>query len=644
MNKFLDRFTIRGKILALVIPTLALLGVTLWIGISGQSKINGHTSVILNEELEPMAEAIDLANYYAVNMVDTAHKVASGSMSPEEGIKSFEMVQSKTAEHWDFLNKAIDDPGEVKRLEEAKALRTKVDAILLELIAATKAGDLAKVNKIRNTTMYPAVDPLSELIGAQIKDNLEHSQHEAHAGLEEFQTASRASLVVGAVAAVFALILGLLIAKRLSGQSGAIVRQLSTVAEQDIARIRESLEALAKGNLTTRADMTSVPVDVTSKDEFGQLNAALNNIIRDVAMTAEAYEAARNDLRGLVNEIQGGATNLQGSATTLTQRATDMTETAATLSYVVSQVAESASHSAEGAQRIAEGSSTLSKNASETNAQMEAMATLVGKVSDGSQVQREAVTETNEGMSSALSAVERTREGVATIRTQIESTSETVSQLGEKGQQIGEIVKTIEDIAEQTNLLALNAAIEAARAGDAGRGFAVVADEVRKLAERSAQATKTIAELINSVRADVGSAVSATSLTQTEIESLAAAADAMVGTIEIVSDSIAKVDRVATENIKLVNTMKTQTESVFAEIEQVSATSEQNASGAEELSATAEESAASAQEMSASVDEQSRAIKEVEEMITELQALSSQLTAAVSRFEVTESPSLKVAA
>jgi len=219
-----------------------------------------------------------------------------------------------------------------------------------------------------------------------------------------------------------------------------------------------------------------------------------------------------------------------------------------------------------------------------------------------------------------------------------------VSQLGEKGQQIGEIVKTIEDIAEQTNLLALNAAIEAARAGDAGRGFAVVADEVRKLAERSAQATKTIAELINSVRADVGSAVSATSLTQTEIESLAAAADAMVGTIEIVSDSIAKVDRVATENIKLVNTMKTQTESVFAEIEQVSATSEQNASGAEELSATAEESAASAQEMSASVDEQSRAIKEVEEMITELQALSSQLTAAVSRFEVSESPSLKVAA
>ncbi|OMH28371.1 hypothetical protein BGP75_20930 [Motiliproteus sp. MSK22-1] len=115
----------------------------------------------------------------------------------------------------------------------------------------------------------------------------------------------------------------------------------------------------------------------------------------------------------------------------------------------------------------------------------------------------DAASSANEGQYSVNQSAEvmfRLEKTISELAEDVREGASMITRLREDSQNIESVLNVIISIADQTNLLALNAAIEAARAGESGRGFAVVADEVRQLAQRTAESTQEIRQIIDGLQ------------------------------------------------------------------------------------------------------------------------------------------------
>jgi methyl-accepting chemotaxis protein len=243
------------------------------------------------------------------------------------------------------------------------------------------------------------------------------------------------------------------------------------------------------------------------------------------------------------------------------------------LDVAMAQVGEAVRQIEAAANQIGQGSQSLAQGTSEQASTLEEISSTLEELT--------AMTSQNAGNAAQARGLAEISQSSATAgATAMDRLSQAIDKIKTSADQTAKIIKTIDEIAFQTNLLALNAAVEAARAGDAGKGFAVVAEEVRSLAQRSAEAAKNTAEMIEGAtrNADEGVRLGAdVSRVLGEIVSGVAKVGDIVSEIAAASDEQAK-------GIKQINTAVSQVNLVT---QQTASSSEQSASAAAELSAQA---------------------------------------------------------
>ncbi|HEV2558534.1 MAG TPA: methyl-accepting chemotaxis protein [Microvirga sp.] len=456
----------------------------------------------LSERVVPMRDLKIVSDMYAVNVVDAAHKVRHGNFTWEQGAAAVTEAKQRIGGHWDRYSEGHLTERETVLVREFIRRAISADATIDELLLVLKRRDKAALERIAVNELYPAMDPVTEIIS-----ELSNLQIETTGGMVAAAEAVHGSTewfmrgISLTAAAVFAFSLWLILFRIL----------------KPIGQLRHAMMKLADGDLAV-----AVP-GVKRRDEVGLMAQAVA-VFKQHASEVEALRDVQDKQRD-----QARVARIRALNTIADQLDAEVRQAATVLGGSADQAAGSSRAVVEAVQLTRQRSLAASAGSERTHASVNAVA--------------QATDELSRSLADVSNQVSRVAAVSQEARAASDATRGTVDTLASAATRIGEVVRLIAEIASQTNLLALNATIEAARAGEAGKGFAVVASEVKALATQTARATDDIAAQIGAIQAATGEVVGSVADIGAVIREMDGIASTIAETVDAQSRSTEEIAR-----------------------------------------------------------------------------------------------------
>ena len=261
--------TIRLRLMLSIFAMLTVIVVVAGTGYLSAQRMQASMASVYADRVVPLSDLKDIADAYAVQIVDTSHKVRAGTMQPQAGLAEIAKARTTISEKWKAYTATKLTPEEAKLVEKARTLFVPADRAVEKLNTLLGASDKTALAAFVEQEMYPIIDAVSDAISQLISLQLVIAKEEYTASERAYD---RFMIIMEVLLAVAALIVG--------GSVWVILRKVSV----PLGRITGSMTQLAGGDL--QADIPAA----TGRDEIAAMTRALL-VFKDSMVAREKAEA-----------------------------------------------------------------------------------------------------------------------------------------------------------------------------------------------------------------------------------------------------------------------------------------------------------------------------------------------------------------
>ena len=201
------RINLKQRILFIFIAMAVTTLLVGYFGMTGILKSNEKLSSVYKNNVIPLKQLKIIADMYAVNIVDTSHKVRNGNLTWAQGETNVEDALKEVDKQWKVYNATKHNAKEKKLVEEVESLFVKANAATAMLQDILRTQDAKRIVAFTTTELYPAIDPLSKQISALVNFQLKEAEYQYTDPEIAFST--HQNLIIG-ITLLGALVVGVL--------------------------------------------------------------------------------------------------------------------------------------------------------------------------------------------------------------------------------------------------------------------------------------------------------------------------------------------------------------------------------------------------------------------------------------------------